>query len=71
MREVPGWSTAHAGEIHTWNAFGKGDPLALNIEVTKRSCPNGRAQVFFAVSKAQRDHAIWEELRKARQATAC
>ncbi len=71
MRDVPGWGVAHAGEIHTWNAFAKGDPLSLNIEVTKRSCPNGRVQVFFAVSKAPRGHAIWEELRKARQATPC
>ena len=71
MREVPGWNAAHAGEIHTWNAFATGDPLALNIEVTRRSCPNGRAQVFFAVSRARRDHAVWAELRKARQATPC
>ena len=71
MRDVPGWREAHAGEIHTWNAFGKGEPLALGVEVTQRSCPGGRAQVFYAVSKAPRNHPVWQDLRKARDATAC
>lgn len=71
MRAVPGWSEAHAGEIHTWNAFAKGEPLALQVEVTRRACPGGRAQVFHAISRARRDHPVWEELRKAREATRC
>ena len=71
MRAVPGWSAAHAGEIHTWNGFGKGEPLVLHIEATQRSCPKGRAQIFYAVSKAPRNQPVWEELRKARDGTPC
>ena len=71
MRAVKGWSDAHAGEIHTWNAFGKAEPLVLEVEVTKRECPAGRTQIFYAVSKAQRSHALWADLRKAREATPC
>ena len=71
MREVPGWRDAHAGEIYTWNGFSKGEPLVLQMEVVQRSCPNGRAQVFYAVSKARRADAIWTELRKARDGTRC
>jgi hypothetical protein len=71
MREVEGWSDAHAGRIYTWNAFGKGEPLALEVEVTRRSCPGGRAQVFFAMSKAKRSHPVWMELRKVRQGASC
>ena len=71
MRAVEGWSDAHAGAIHAWNAFGKAEPLTLQVEVTKRPCPTGRAQVFFAISRAPRNHAIWEELRKAREGVRC
>ena len=71
MRDVAGWSEAHAGTIHTWNAFAKGEPLALQVEITRRACPDGRAQVFFAASKAGRDQAVWNELRKARDGASC
>jgi hypothetical protein len=71
MRDVGGWSEAYAGEIHTWNAFAKGEPTRLEVEVTKRSCPGSQAQVFFAVSRARRSLPVWEELRRARQASSC
>jgi hypothetical protein len=71
MREVKGWNESHAGAIHTWNAFGEAEPLVLNVEVTKRECPAGRTQVFFAISKAARGDALWNDLRKAREATTC
>ncbi len=71
MREVAGWSEAYAGNVFTWNAFAKGEPLTLEIEVTKRSCPGERAQVFYAISKAKRGAAVWDELRKARQGVSC
>jgi hypothetical protein len=71
MKEVAGWSESHAGAVHTWNAFAKGEPLRLNIEVTKRPCPNARVQLFFALSKAQRSAAIWDELRAIRERAAC
>ena len=71
MRAVPGWRDAHAGEVYTWNGFGKGEPLVLQIEAVQRSCPNGRAQVFYAISKARRADAVWNDLRKARDGTPC
>jgi hypothetical protein len=71
MRDVPGWSASHAGVIHTWNAFGKGEPLVLQVEATQRSCPGGRAHVFYAISRAPRNHPVWAELRKAREGTPC
>ena len=71
MKDVPEWTVAHAGEIHTWNGFSRSEPLVLNVEVTQRSCPGGRVQVFYAVSKARRNLPIWQELRKSREATVC
>ena len=71
MRDVAGWREAHAGQIHTWNGFGKAEPLVLQIEAVQRSCPNGRAQIFYAVSKSPRNQPIWNDLRKARDATPC
>ena len=71
MRDVADWSESHAGTIHTWNAFGKGEPLVLEVEVTRRACPGGRAQVLFAVSKAKRNDPVWGELRKVRQGASC
>ncbi len=71
MRAVPGWSEAHAGEIHTWNAFAKAEPMRLNVEVTSRACPAGKAQVFFAISKSPRNAPVWQDLRNARERTPC
>ena len=71
MRATPGWTDSHAGVIHTWNAFASGEPLVLQVEATQRSCPGGRAQVFFALSKLPRNQPIWNELRKARDGTPC
>jgi hypothetical protein len=71
MRAVAAWSESYAGEIHTWNAFGKAEPLRLHVELTKRSCAGGRAQVFYAISRAPRSEPVWEDLRKSRQATNC
>ncbi len=66
-----GWKEAYAGAIHTWNAFGKGEDLRLNLEVAHRLCGAERMQVFFAVSKATRGARPWPELRGVRQATSC
>jgi hypothetical protein len=71
MRDEPDWAESHAGRIYTWNGFSKAEPLELEVEVTKRSCPNGKAQVFYAISKAKRSAPIWAELRKARQGVTC
>jgi len=71
MRDVPEWSESHAGEIYTWNAFSKGEPIRLNVEVTKRSCPGGKAQILFAVSKSARSAAIWNDLRAVRERAVC
>lgn len=71
MTQVPGWTRAHGAEVRTWNAFSKAEPLVLYGEVAHRECAGGRMQVFFAFSRAKRDRAIWQGLRKAREATQC
>ena len=71
MRAVDAWSESYAGEIHTWNAFGKAEPMRLQVELTKRTCPSKAAQVFFAISRARRAQPVWDELRKVRSVTEC
>jgi hypothetical protein len=71
MKAPEGWSTALGGRVWTWNAFSKGEPLVLNLEVTQRSCGADRTELFFAISKAARNHAVWNELRAIRRDTAC
>lgn len=71
MRDVPGWSDSYAADIHTWNAFSRGEALKLNAEVTRRTCSGGIAQIFYAVARAARDHPLWDDLRRLRQATNC
>jgi hypothetical protein len=67
---VKGWAQAYGVEVRTWNAFSKGEPLLLWGEVAQRDCGE-RMQIFLALSKAPRDHAIWEKLRAVRDATSC
>jgi len=67
---VKGWAQGYGVEVRTWNAFSKGEPLLLWGEVLQREC-GPRMQVFFAFSKAPRDHPIWERLRGVRDATTC
>ena len=51
--------------------FGKGEALALYLEVAQRDCGSDRTQVLFAFSRAPRTHGAWDELRAIRKATAC
>jgi len=71
MTAVAGWSQAYGAEIRTWNAFSKGERLLLLGEITRRDCAPDRMQIFFALSKAPRDRAIWNGLRALRDATSC
>lgn len=71
MAVPEGWSEAYVGRVWTWNGFSRGEPLALQGEITLRACGEERTQVFFAFSRAPRTHAAWEELRGIRRATAC
>ena len=66
-----GWTAALGGRIWTWNGFSKGEPLVLNLEITQRACSAERTQIFFALSKAARTSAAWDELRRIRGATGC
>jgi hypothetical protein len=66
-----GWATALGGRVWTWNGFSKGEALVLNLEIAQRACAQGRTQVFFALSKAARTHATWNELRRIRGETGC
>lgn len=66
-----GWQEALGGKLWTWNAFFKGEPLALQLEIAHRPCAADRTQVFFAFSRAERSAAAWDELRAIRNATGC
>ena len=71
MSTPEGWSSGLGGRVWTWNAFSKGEAIVLNLEITQRACTPERTQVFFAISKAARDKAPWNELRRIRGATGC
>ena len=71
MTAVAGWGDAYGAEIRTWNAFSKGEKLLLLGEITRRACAPGRMQIFFALSRAPREHAVWQRLRALRDATTC
>jgi hypothetical protein len=71
MAAPEGWASALGGRVWTWNAFSKGEPLVLNLEITQRACSADRSQLFFAISKAARDAKAWNELRRIRAATGC
>jgi hypothetical protein len=69
---VPGgWAAAIGGRLWTWNAFSKGEPLMLHLEITHRPCGDDRMQVFYAFSKSERTGPAWDELRAMRTATTC
>ena len=70
MAMLAGWGQGYGVEVHTWNAFSRGEPLLLYGEVGHRYCGE-RMQIFFAFSKSRRDRPIWEGLRAARKATSC
>lgn len=65
-----GWREALGGRLWTWNGFGKGEPLVLHVELAHRHCGE-RTQIFYAFSKAARQHEVWQELRRIRAETAC
>jgi hypothetical protein len=71
MTAIPGWTQSFGAELHTWNAFSKGEPLLLHGEIAHRTCGESRMQIFFAFSRAKRDRPVWEALRAARKATPC
>jgi hypothetical protein len=71
MRAPNGWKDAYAGVVHTWNGFGKGEDLRLEIEIAQRPCGAERMHVFFALSRAKRTDAAWRPLRAIRADTPC
>lgn len=68
---VAGWDEIYGGRLFTWNGFSKAEALVLHLEITTRSCPPDRTQVFFALSQAARTHEAWDQLRTIRKATGC
>ena len=66
-----GWTEALGGRLWTWNAFARGEPLTLHLEIAYRDCGAARTQIFFAFSRAPRTHAAWDEMRAIRKATGC
>ncbi len=71
MRLPDGWTQAYAGAVHTWNAFSSGEPIVLEMKLTRRDCAGDRVQLFFAFPQAKRNHAVWDSLRKVRDASTC
>jgi hypothetical protein len=71
LRAVPEWDEAHAGDLYTWNAFADGEPVLLQVEMTRRACPGDRRQIFLAISRAKRTQPVWSSLRAARAKTSC
>ena len=71
MSAPPGWQQAYGGRVWTWNGFSRGEPLALHLEIAHRACGEERTQIFFALSRAERTHAVWDELRTVRKDTTC
>jgi len=67
----PGWNEATGGRLWTWNAFSRGEPLQLHLEIAHRPCGEDRTQIFYALSKATRTQPVWNELRAVRDATRC
>ena len=71
MAAPAGWGDGLSGQLWTWNAFSRGEPLVLNLEIAYRACGTDRTQVFYAFSMAPRSDAAWQELRGIRDKTAC
>lgn len=71
MRAPAGWSQALSGRVWTWNAFAKGEPLVLHVELAHRTCGAERTQVIYLLSKSPRTGPSWDELRGIREKTAC
>ena len=71
MKAPAGWTQGLSGRLWTWNGFGKGEPLTLQVEVTVRDCGTARSQVLYLFSKAARTASPWPELRDIREKTRC
>ena len=71
MTAPAGWGDGLSGRLWTWNAFSRGEPLVLNLEIAHRACGGDRTQIFYAFSMAPRTDAAWQELRGIRDKTAC
>jgi hypothetical protein len=71
MRAPAGWAQGLSGELWTWNAFSKGEPLLLHLEIAHRACGADRTQIFYAFSMAERALPAWDELRGIRDKTSC
>jgi hypothetical protein len=60
------------GRIESYDAFATGKPIVLNVEVRRRSCPDGRRRyVSFSISPRAPDAAIWKVLRDEAAAFRC
>ncbi|HXN16254.1 MAG TPA: hypothetical protein VN878_07735 [Usitatibacter sp.] len=71
MAAVTGWSEAYTGTLRTWITSPSGAALALNAEITRRDCDRNRSQVFFALSTAPPEDALWDKLRATRALISC
>jgi hypothetical protein len=68
---VRGWDEALAGTLASTQTYIDDEPVALQVEITRRDCASNRAQVFYALSVKPRDTPAWDAMRKARDNVAC
>lgn len=64
-------AAVYRGEIKTWNAFGQGEPLTLQIDMTVEGCGDGHQHWFAMLSKAPRDASIWRTMKSIREDSKC
>jgi hypothetical protein len=65
------WDEAYAGTLRSRESSLDGDPVLLNVEITRRDCTRARSQVFYLLSWKPREHADWDDMRKARERIRC
>jgi hypothetical protein len=69
---APAGSAAFRGRVESYDAFATGEPIVLNVEARRESCPDGRRRfVSFAISPQAPDAAVWKSLREETAAFRC
>ncbi|MFN0243542.1 MAG: hypothetical protein ACKVWV_11675 [Planctomycetota bacterium] len=60
------------GQVHSYDPFVTGEPIVLNVEVSRRSCPRAaHTAILFLLSPKSMDDAVWTELRACGSALHC
>lgn len=60
------------GQVHSFDSFVTGEPIVLNVEISRRSCPKAaHTAILFLLSPKSMDDAVWSELRACGSALNC